>query len=838
DEDGTCDEDYPAWPFLSRDTILSSAVVWDLNSSGQKKIIFGQDYTTGVDQEFSRGGVLRVLDPRGQQVAGFPKGNLEQVIWSSPAVVDLDNDGNYEIIHGTGPELSSVGATPAEQLIGQLVYAWRSNGAPFIAANANGRFATTEGRTSASFAVGDLDNDGSPELVIVTLPLKNQGEQFIDAAGNPLPSPVVPGNVLGQKLYVFRANGTLFPGFPLRPAPTSPGASTGSPILADVDGDNFLDIILPIGQGLMVFDRTGRVLPGMGVFENLQDDDASAEVGSTPSIADLDGDGTVEVVWTAPGPGTTGRVRVVTLGAFNAATYQRSWPQWRRTVNRNGVFGSIISLVQGYEAAGVLTVAAQAFSGRDAVVSVIADLTTIGGGQTALVAQANSYYRGTLNVAALAPGRYNIPITLRDAANRTDTQTLVFVKLGGIRQLAVSTSTLAFGSVLQTSTGSQQVGLVNVGTQPLTISSATTNSAEFTVVLQLPTVLQPGASTLLGVRFRPNASLGNRNAVLTINTDAGARTVALTGSAPAGSAGCSVTVNPASIEVATEGRQGTFAVTTAPAGCAWTATSDAKWLQFFPPSGAGNTTVSYTVFPNFAVTGRFGHANINGTVFTVLQRNNQQAEDRRFVAANYFAFLGRYPTPSEIDFHVANLPATGRSGLAFNFLNTPEFDLIGKFVAGLYVGLLNRDAEYGGFLFQRQAITGGFTTPAGLVGAFLGAPEFVTRYGALTKEEFVRVLYRQILLREPSLPEVTLQANTITDQQSRVNLATAFLNTAEFRQSTGARLYAFLLYAVLLQRDPTAAEAQNFVGRITTADTLRPLITELLATYEFRRIIL
>jgi hypothetical protein len=45
------------------------------------------------------------------------------------------------------------------------------------------------------------------------------------------------------------------------------------------------------------------------------------------------------------------------------------------------------------------------------------------------------------------------------------------------------------------------------------------------------------------------------------------------------------------------------------------------------------------------------------------------------------------------------------------FLNSLEFNLGGRFVAGLYVGLLDRNAEFGGWQFQRDAKGRGDISP-------------------------------------------------------------------------------------------------------------------------------
>src|ERR1035437_4173727 len=109
-------------------------------------------------------------------------------------------------------------------LVGRLVYAWRKDGTSFLP-GANGRFASTEGRSFASFAVGDIDNDGEPELVIATSSLRDANGALLDASGNPTTTDI------GQLLYVFRRDGSLMPGFPVQPYSVNPAANlVGSPV--------------------------------------------------------------------------------------------------------------------------------------------------------------------------------------------------------------------------------------------------------------------------------------------------------------------------------------------------------------------------------------------------------------------------------------------------------------------------------------------------------------------------------------------------------------------------------------------------------------------------------
>ena len=127
----------------------------------------------------------------------------------------------------------------------------------------------------------------------------------------------------------------------------------------------------------------------------------------------------------------------------------------------------------------------------------------------------------------------------------------------------------------------------------------------------------------------------------------------------------------------------------------------------YPLHSKGSTPVNYSVFPNFSTTPRTAVISIGGHDTAVNQAGNAGSADERFVELLYFNFLGRLPSGIERAFQVTQglKPPATRTDLTMNFLNSEEFNVGGRFVAGLYVGLLDRDAEYGGWLFQRNALS-------------------------------------------------------------------------------------------------------------------------------------
>ncbi len=309
--------------------------------------------------------------------------------------------------------------------------------------------------------------------------------------------------------------------------------------------------------------------------------------------------------------------------------------------------------------------------------------------------------------------------------------------------------------------------------------------------------------------------------------------IPVTQAGPGGSA-CFFDVAPKNILVPPVGQAAALVITPGQPSCVWNAISHASWIQVFPLSGTGNAAIEYTVYPNFSTKARDGAVNIGGQILSVSQLAATASINERFVSMMYYNFFGRLPSNPELVQQATALSrGLSRASLVMSFFNSPEFNLGGRFIAGLYVGVLNRDPEFSGWLFQRNALATGRANPRGFVMNFVNSVEFGLRFGSPTADEFVRIMYRNILLREPSPREVEFQVSVLNSGVTRVQLAENFLNSQEFRTGTGARLTAFLLYAVLLGRDPSPEDFAFRVTQLQSGVPVRTLVEQFLNAPEF-----
>ncbi len=309
--------------FYNEDTIWSSPALADLNNDGRYEIIVGADISPGNVWGDPGGGYLYVFDADGNALA---REWMDQVVFSSPAVADLDNDGDWEVVVGTGTYWENKGyyvsafdfnqaAAHADE---RLVLKWRKS---------------TAGRVFASPAIADLNQDGVLDVVIT--------------------SPIGDFGIEGSILYAWRGSD----GSPMiqRRICNFQGMSQNtlsSPTVADVDGDAHAEILISHAWEVAIFNHDGTYYTDYsnpkwpGGPENpacARDHVPTTELSyyveyslyASPAVGDLDGDGDVEIVIGGHNPANPNQ-GMIFAWTGHSKRMPSPWATWRHDEYHTG----------------------------------------------------------------------------------------------------------------------------------------------------------------------------------------------------------------------------------------------------------------------------------------------------------------------------------------------------------------------------------------------------------------------------------------------------------------------------------------------------------------------
>ncbi len=219
-------------------TLRRSPVAADLNGDGQLEV-------AAVDIS----GYVYVWRGDGTGVPGWPKPLLDY--GAAIALADINQDGVAEIIATSETPLVSV-----FDLSGQMLPGWPQQLSADLA----------DYLTLSQPSVGDVDGDGRMEIVI-----QNKYDDML--------------------LYVFNSDGTLHSGWPVSLATYDPSAyMAAQPVMADVNGDGRQEIVTYTSTNrVFVFSADGSLPAGWPIsLTNISITGAST--------ADITGDGVPEVL--------------------------------------------------------------------------------------------------------------------------------------------------------------------------------------------------------------------------------------------------------------------------------------------------------------------------------------------------------------------------------------------------------------------------------------------------------------------------------------------------------------------------------------------------------------
>ncbi len=299
-------------------------------------------------------------------------------------------------------------------------------------------------------------------------------------------------------------------------------------------------------------------------------------------------------------------------------------------------------------------------------------------------------------------------------------------------------------------------------------------------------------------------------------------------------ANCSYSLTSPSGTTTSSGGPVSIGVVTSP-GCVWTATSNQPWISLASTSWSGSGSLTANVGANQA-SSRTGGITIAGQPFAVSQVSNRLADTNFFVNQLYLDLLDRSPDLTGFAFWIGQLNsgALNRAQVAGQFATSPEFQGNGLYVIKLYESILHRDPDFTGWLFYFNSLIAGGSQAAAL-NSFLSSPEFQATYGNPTAAEFVNLVYRNVLGRDPDPTGFNFWVTGLnTGAVSRAGLVDQFIRSPEYDRIIRARAQANLLYMGFLRRSADPTGLTYWTGVLANPSALPGAISGFITSAEYQ----
>ena len=179
-----------------------------------------------------------------------------------------------------------------------------------------------------------------------------------------------------------------------------------------------------------------------------------------------------------------------------------------------------------------------------------------------------------------------------------------------------------------------------------------------------------------------------------------------------------------------------------------------------------------------------------------------------------------------------------------------DFDPVAAQIYRLYRATLDREPDQLGHFDWTERLLAG-TSVLVVAAGFINSPEFQAVYGDTTNEDFVTLLYNNVLERDPdSLGLAWWIEQLVTGAKTRAEVVIGFSDSREFIDNTGAEALVFSraghqalwsddvfrLYAAALDRDPDKGGFLSWTEALANGAELTSIANGFLNSPEFQSI--
>jgi len=144
-------------------------------------------------------------------------------------------------------------------------------------------------------------------------------------------------------------------------------------------------------------------------------------------------------------------------------------------------------------------------------------------------------------------------------------------------------------------------------------------------------------------------------------------------------------------------------------------------------------------------------------------------------------------------------------------------------VTRLYFAYFLRAPDRSGYDYWLRQLRSGQSLEA-ISRRFAASSEFKRRYGTLTDEGFVNLVYKNLFNRAPDSGGKAYWLKKLGTGFPRGTMMTQFSESSEYRRTSARRVEAVIVYRHMLQRLPTASQLAAELAKASTAVTVADII--------------